>query len=1808
MNVSFCNTEIQRKIYKCIVNDTCYLFVGGDHMINPLIKGIKKNIRKEEDDLLNEISDEIKENFTGPSISNKDKFIKEKLYLDNEYKKIFVQKDLIRDDDSIEIVLNKIAIYCSDEEINYPYIYAWYNDSTDNKKSLGFTYLDESIDYTSIDEIIYKKKSFCELVDERFIINGEKKHVSYEKNLLKLLNTCQIKDDIIYFITLKQFLESIEDGWTDHKQAETREIEECGELLSFVNGGIRKYWPYVNLVNVFNYPELMKKRNKDYEKLKELLNYYYLGMNTIESNFLKNKIDCSGFSLDLLKIVSEEHDNQLNLQQLFIEFSLGDYKYKSHDIQYTFMKLTLSPHTESHYKVYTKCFTIYEGNVSMKQCEKWIKGDIRVNTYGYTYLQKENSLLIKIYDKDIDKYISLIINDDGCIEALINDETIDEKMMEILINHCKQTIEYFINKPRIYSYTRKTINTDIFNKENYLDNIEFMDCQLTFSKEFFQDKQSKLAKDWNRELIIFMENFPMYTRIKLEEITDLMIIKSRYKRINNYGDISNIHSMITTYLNPEGPNLSDDEIIHKIMEIFGISEDKAILEFNTCKETMSMKLQQGMKTYTKVPIEPGAEIEIFEDNQNININLKDVKSLDEFKRIILFIKTMFNMYHSRIKNDSYIELFTKVNKTNLNYDEMSFTSEKSSSSSSDSGSLLFSDSDDGSDDGSDGSDVEFGGGAGKVVKSYYLNRLKEYDNELFNFKSNVEQKSGQEYGYAKYCTESPSLGSRQPIAVSEKELERINKSEDEGSGRKSYSNKKIVEGREHIHPDGGPVYICPLYWDIEKNLSIRPDYIKKHGIKTIDPKHGKKKVVETVLKRQGVNWKKGAEDFNDADYIITDIKERSKRLHPDGYGLPCCFSSNKTMKKIVNKDDKDDKESEDSEEREEKIKFLEKAVIKKGDSISTQTPAEPNEYSHIHPSLKVFFGQSKLHFKKRENNILFNYKNYEPNLNNIQSSGFLKYGVPHSDDGSIFKDSSFMESYIRCINIDNYNKMKDKKYIEIDEFINILREYFSKDNKNLFKQCSDIINTFKRGIQNLSYDEMIDDTFNIYFEWLKSDENRDESYILPLLKRFKPEFFSHPPTIVIFNNEDNSDKISMDIHSEYDSNIYIFIFKSSIIKNEDTIYYYEPLFYRKYNVELQKHVEISVFPIHDEKSERTKVNDIIEYIQSVNYRYETLLQVFVNILDKLSDSIESFYIDNQSRISYIITKKKYIIPIPPQSIPYMDIKDTKGQSIKYKFIYKLPRELHSLQETEAYIKKINENVKKLILFNHKKIKTFSEPGLKLQTEINKYKQSLEVLLQKKINKKDEKKHQHKIKELYSEKFRSMDKLRKIKWDIQYFGNLLSIYKQLDYFIIQNVIIDDKYIINIILKNGVYIPIQKELYKRQYQIEKGVGNLEEIDNSLYIDYVDERCEYIITKERKEKLIKEIYNYLIITIIEDTLINKEIENIKNGIKINEDKRKDFYEIIQPILDTIIKREKAIKDEIDQLEKNEKHIYEYILWKFIDYLLIYEYYQLNVIINEKINITDFRKSVKDFISIEYFTYYDYINFSIIKELFTRKSQYINSYRSSDKKREFKKKQITYKLDSLPYFIPKIYGNKCNVLYHIYENNNDMVTFMNAINEDKEVFINEDFLREILIKRIESIDEKVIKNTYNENNVKKYKNKQSIIDDIMKKDYMFQLPDFTYLSEYFKVCIMLITKKYNQKKNNEVFFYTYDEWTDNIVTETNVISFHHILIDEKYVLSNIMKNEKYSVPFTKLYENNNFKKVIDNIIDDDIEEYMNE
>ena len=109
------------------------------------------------------------------------------------------------------------------------------------------------------------------------------------------------------------------------------------------------------------------------------------------------------------------------------------------------------------------------------------------------------------------------------------------------------------------------------------------------------------------------------------------------------------------------------------------------------------------------------------------------------------------------------------------------------------------------------------GGAQYKVKSYYINRLKQYDPELFVFQVKKWQTNKKGEKTSRYSYQSMHRVKKnkknQPIAVTDEELEIINKTK--GSGLDSYSYPLTIPGRpQNIK------YICPQYWDIASNLKL----------------------------------------------------------------------------------------------------------------------------------------------------------------------------------------------------------------------------------------------------------------------------------------------------------------------------------------------------------------------------------------------------------------------------------------------------------------------------------------------------------------------------------------------------------------------------------------------------------------------------------------------------------------------------------------------------------------------------------------------------------------------------------------------------------------------------------------------------------------------------------------------------------------------------------------------------------------------------------------------------------------------------
>ena len=182
---------------------------------------------------------------------------------------------------------------------------------------------------------------------------------------------------------------------------------------------------------------------------------------------------------------------------------------------------------------------------------------------------------------------------------------------------------------------------------------------------------------------------------------------------------------------------------------------------------------------------------------------------------MMFIKTMLSMYQKTINDDKRcLTYFTKKNNQLINlFDKEEEEDEEEDEPETDDSDLDDDDDDDDdlcvlreilegddsddsdeSDESEEDIDMDQFGGAEELydVRSYYLKRLKEYDPELFKgWKSRKKQKNGQDYGYAKLCG---ATDSRQPVAVTQEELERINESAEDGQ-EENHIQKRVCSKR-----------------------------------------------------------------------------------------------------------------------------------------------------------------------------------------------------------------------------------------------------------------------------------------------------------------------------------------------------------------------------------------------------------------------------------------------------------------------------------------------------------------------------------------------------------------------------------------------------------------------------------------------------------------------------------------------------------------------------------------------------------------------------------------------------------------------------------------------------------------------------------------------------------------------------------------------------------------------------------------------------------------------------------------------------
>ena len=689
-----------------------------------------------------------------------------------------------------------------------------------------------------------------------------------------------------------------------------KDIQGKKEIKSFIHGLVFKYWPNLSLSDIIHFhdEDNVSIRKIEYEKNEGALIIYSRHLYMIESEFLESNVNenvtCDNYTLTMLKLNKEsESNNTVHLSKLFREFTLST--------KYPFMKLLLNSHDNAFYKLYEKSL-MYEGtektserDITKELCKGWSDGYNIQEEYGYRYLHSGNILLFKVYNDESNSYSTLIIHLNGDIECIIesNQNVMGEEDIQIMIGDCNKLLSQ-INKDQFYAFnTINTLDDNIFTDIHSQTKVDFINCGLLFHKENFQNKQKKTFPNWIKSFHIFMKNFPMYIRLMSEEETgEGSKIIGRYNRVDNYANITTIQSAMGVY---EGIYKDPEIIVQKLSQDYGKDIDFIRIEYESWKKLMGMKEDQ--RTWTsKIIKESGSEIQVWlNTREDLIIEVKNIKSFNEQRRIFVFLKTMLQIYLSYIlkpktspqrrlfeKEDAYVKQIYGEEEKEEGEEEGKEEEERVPLSDGDSDIseelFLLEQLEKGFGDDVDFSNIECGSSSDEIyeTKSYYLKRLKEYDQELFKFKSRKKQvPSGMPYGYPKYCG---AIDHRQPIAVTDEELQRIHDSYEYGSGRESYSEAISVPRRpKNIK------YICPKYWDISTSLSIRPDAVDRSNIVPAKlPKGSNGRTDKSILERSAIYWT----DANEVKLYDPDIREESKQLHPMGYGLPCCFNATKLFK------------------------------------------------------------------------------------------------------------------------------------------------------------------------------------------------------------------------------------------------------------------------------------------------------------------------------------------------------------------------------------------------------------------------------------------------------------------------------------------------------------------------------------------------------------------------------------------------------------------------------------------------------------------------------------------------------------------------------------------------------------------------------------------------------------------------------------------------------------------------------------------------------------------------------------------------
>jgi hypothetical protein len=466
---------------------------------------------------------------------------------------------------------------------------------------------------------------------------------------------------------------------------------------------------------------------------------------------------------------------------------------------------------------------------------------------------------------------------------------------------------------------------------------------------------------------------------------------------------------------------------------------------------------------------------------------------------------------------------------------------------------------------------------GISLRSYFQDKIEKYDSPLI-----IKKDVGNYSTYSKICQ---SQNKRQPVILTDSELEKINE-EHKGFLRDEDIIKYGSDKNKQFN------YICPRYWCLKTNSPIDPNEFEEKI------ENGKKVLVHPTCGKILPSGRKSKDDkIIPGHYVYEFYKEgENKRYpgfqtdkHPKGYCLPCCFDKYNTVGRMEAKakcsapsqdednDEDEDEKAKDKKEKKEKEKDEELDEYVKGPE---KFPLSSGRWGYLPMPIQKILHEinADCQISKTNTNIKQNH------------ACLLRHGVEVSEKQSFIACISDAVYYAREI-LDNDGKttgnlakvisivkMREKiiKSLTIDNFIkyqngNLVTDFYDPnkdiDMDKLNEKYTKNVKLYSKLNMSVEYDKLfykkVISAFENFINFLNDDDAIiDHTYLWDLVcMPNKYVFGQNGINLVIFEipNDDITNNVQLVCPSNHYSTEFYDASKPTLFLLKEGNYY-EPIY------------------------------------------------------------------------------------------------------------------------------------------------------------------------------------------------------------------------------------------------------------------------------------------------------------------------------------------------------------------------------------------------------------------------------------------------------------------------------------------------------------------------------------------------------------------------------------------------------------------------------------------------------------------------